>query len=52
MGEAVNVVTIDSLDIIKKAEAYNSNSQKMHKPPVLCFDWLISANLGNLAINQ
>ena len=52
VGEAVNFISIDSLNVIKKAQMYNSASQKNHKPPVLCFDWLVAANLGNNSINQ
>jgi hypothetical protein len=52
VGEAVNVVNIDSLSTIKKAQIYNAISQKNHKPPVLCYEWLVAANLGNQSINQ
>jgi hypothetical protein len=46
------VVTIDSLEVIRKAQITNSISQKMHKPPVLNYDWLVTANMGNASINQ
>lgn len=52
VGEAVNVVSIESLDVIRKAQIYNAISQKSHKPPVICFDWLVAGNLGNASINK
>jgi hypothetical protein len=52
VGEAVNVGTIESLSIIRKAQLFNTVSQKTHRPPVLCYEWLVAANLGNSSINQ
>jgi hypothetical protein len=48
----VNVGTVESLAIIRKAQDYYSLNKKTHKPPVICYDWLIAANLGNTAVNQ
>lgn len=52
IGEAVNVGTVQSLTIIRKAQAYYSANKKNHKPPVICYDWLVAANLNNSNIDQ
>jgi len=51
IGEAVNVGTVDSLQAIKKAQRA-ALQFKNHKPPVLCYEWLISGNLNNTKINR
>lgn len=37
VGEAVNVGTLESLSIIRKAQNFNAAQQKNHKPPVICY---------------
>lgn len=51
VGEAVNVATIDSLAVIRQAMRVQA-LQKNPRPPVLCYDWLITANLGNSCLDQ
>jgi hypothetical protein len=51
VGEAVNVVTMDSFNVIKKALTKNS-LLKNSKPPVICYDWMVSKNLDNQNVNQ
>ena len=52
IGEAVNVGTIESLGVIRKAQDHYALNKKTYKPPVICYDWLIAANLGYAAVNQ
>lgn len=52
VGEAVNVVSADSLAIMRKAQIYNLISQKNHKPPVICYDWVVAGNVGNPQVSQ
>jgi len=51
VGEAVNVGTIDSYNTIKKA-LKAASLHKNQKPPVICYEWLISANLNNPNISH
>ena len=46
VGEAVNIGTTDSFQAIKKAMCA-ALQFKNHKPPVICYDWLISCNVAN-----
>jgi len=51
IGEAVNVVTMDSFNIVKRALKKN-NRLKSGNPPVICYDWMVVNNLDNKSINQ
>ena len=51
VGEAVNIGTSDSFHAIKKAMGA-ALQFKNHKPPVICYDWLISCNASNKSINR
>lgn len=50
VGEAVNVGTVDSFNEMKKA-LKAAALYKSQKPPVLCYEWLVSGNVNNPAIN-
>lgn len=50
VGEAVNVGTIDSYHEIKRAMKAGL-SYKNQKPPVICYEWLVSGNIDNPSIN-
>lgn len=52
VGEAVNIGTIDSLAVIRKAQQFNAANKNSHKPPVICYEWLVAANLKNPNLNQ
>lgn len=52
VGEAVNIGTIESLAVIRKAQKFNAANKKSHKPPVICYEWLVAANLKNPNLNQ
>jgi hypothetical protein len=47
----VNIGSIDSLKVIKKAQEVNA-LQKNHKAPIICYEWLIAANIKNPVVNQ
>ena len=51
VGEAVNMISVQSLPVIKSAIAYNQLNKK-RKPPVLCYEWLIAGNKGDKDIDR
>ena len=51
VGEAVNMISVQSLPVIKSAIAYNQLNKK-RKPPVLCYEWLIAGNIGDKDIDR
>lgn len=48
VGEAANVVTIDSLEVIRSALL----KQSQKKAPVICYAWLIANNIGNKSFRK